>query len=60
MRRVRALALAGLALLAWAASGAARIDGEMYCWAPDFEFPVACDQEDGEEEVSGIRFPDAE
>jgi hypothetical protein len=56
MRRVRTLALAGLALLVWAGSGAARIHGEMYCWMLDSELPVACDQEDEEEEVSRIRF----
>jgi hypothetical protein len=56
MRRVRTLALAGFSLLAWAGSCAARIHGEMYCWALDSELPVACDQEEEEEEVSGSRF----
>ncbi len=59
MNGVRTLALAGLVLLAWmswAGSGEARIHGEMYCWALDSELPVACDQEDEEEEVSGIGF----
>jgi hypothetical protein len=57
MRRVpRTLALAGLLiLLAWVGSGAARIYGEMYCWALDAELPVACDEEDEEEEVLVIR-----
>jgi hypothetical protein len=59
MTRVRTLALAGstllAVLLAWAGSCAARIHGEMYCWALDSELPIACDLED-EEEVSGVGF----
>jgi hypothetical protein len=59
MRRVQTLALAGFTLvailLAWAGPGAARIHGEMYCWALDSELPVACDREDEQEEDSGIR-----
>jgi hypothetical protein len=54
MRIAAALALAGLALLAAPGQGAARIHGQMYCWALDSELPIVCDAEEAEE-VSGIR-----
>jgi hypothetical protein len=49
MRFVGALALAGLALLASAGSGAARIHAQMYCWE-ESELPVPCEYEDDEDE----------
>ena len=51
MRIVAALALAGLAVIVAPGPGAARIHGQMYCWAFDSELPVVCDAEDAEEEV---------
>jgi hypothetical protein len=59
MRRVWTLAVAGLALLAWTSSGAARIHGQMYCWDPDSEFPVPCGREDDEEEAAGTGLRDS-
>lgn len=56
MRIVAALALTGLALIAAPSPGAARIHGQMYCWALDSELPVVCDAEEAEEEVLGVRF----
>jgi hypothetical protein len=52
MRAVRTLALAGLALLGWAGSLSARVQGQMYCWAADAEFPVPCDEGGEEDEVN--------
>jgi hypothetical protein len=54
MKIVAALALAGLVLIASPDPGAARIHGQMYCWALDSELPVVCDA-DEEEEVSGFQ-----
>jgi hypothetical protein len=51
MRRLRTLVLAGLALVASMDVVAARIHGEMYCWAPDSELPVGCDPEEEDEEA---------
>jgi hypothetical protein len=51
MRIAAALALAGLALIASTGPGAARIHGQMYCWALDSELPVVCDAEEAEDEV---------
>jgi hypothetical protein len=56
MRVVSALALAGLILLGATDRSAARLQAQMYCWELDSEFPVPCEQEDEEDEVSGIRF----
>jgi hypothetical protein len=44
---------AGLALMLGAGSGAARIHGEMYCWAEDSELPVACGEEEEDDETGG-------
>ena len=54
MRIVAALALTGLALIAAPSPGAARIHGQMYCWALDSELPVVCDAEEAEEDVLGV------
>jgi hypothetical protein len=54
MRIVAALAQTGLALFAAPGPGAARIHGQMYCWALDSELPVACDAEEADDE--GFRF----
>jgi hypothetical protein len=37
--------LAGLALLVWSETGAARMHGPMHCWVPDSELPVPCEDE---------------
>jgi hypothetical protein len=50
MRIVAALALAGLGLIASPGPGAARIHGQMYCWAFDSELPVVCDAEETDDE----------
>jgi hypothetical protein len=55
MKIFAALALVGLVLIASPDPGAARIHGQMYCWALDSELPVVCDAEEAEDEVSGIR-----
>jgi hypothetical protein len=56
MRVVSALALAGLILLGATDRSSARVQAQMYCWELDSEFPVPCEQEDDDDEVSGIRF----
>jgi hypothetical protein len=56
MRVVSALALAGLILLGATDRSSARVQAQMYCWELDSEFPVPCEQEDEDDEVSGIRF----
>ena len=50
MRIVAALALAGLATIVAPGPGAARIHGQMYCWALDSELPVVCDGDEAEDE----------
>ena len=55
MKALRTLALAGLALLASAVPGAARVHGQMYCWAYDSEFPVPCEGPEEEEEEQAAR-----
>jgi hypothetical protein len=58
MRIFAALALAALALLAWATPGTARMHAQMYCWTQDSEFPVPCEQDEEEDEggeLSGFR-----
>jgi hypothetical protein len=50
MRVLRTLVLTALALLASAVPGAARVQGQMYCWALDSEFPVPCDPPEEEDE----------
>jgi len=57
MKVVSALALAGLFLLGATDRGAARVQAQMYCWDADSEFPVACEQEDEDDEASGFRLP---
>jgi hypothetical protein len=52
MRPLRTLVLAGLALVAAMDVVAARIHGEMYCWALDSELPIGCDPEQEDEEAS--------
>jgi hypothetical protein len=49
----RTLAFAGLALIACTAPSPASVQGQMYCWAYDLEFPVPCDASD-EEEDEGV------
>jgi len=56
MRVVSALALAGLILLGATDRSSARVQAQMYCWELDSEFPVPCEQEDEDDEVSGIGF----
>ena len=55
MRIYQALVLAALMLLGSGGPGAARMHAQMYCWAQDSEFPVACEQEDDEDDGSGLR-----
>lgn len=40
------LTLAVFALLLAAAPSEARVQRDMICWLPDYEFPVDCDEED--------------
>ena len=47
--------LIGLAVAIAAASGAGltaqgRVQPQMFCWSPDVEFPVACEEEEDEDE----------
>ena len=59
MKVVSALALAVLFLLGATDRGSARVQAQMYCWDADSEFPVACEQEEGDDEASGrIEGPD--
>jgi hypothetical protein len=51
MGAVRTLALAAFALLVLADLAAARVQAQMYCWAPDAELPVPCEEEAGEDEA---------
>jgi hypothetical protein len=46
----RTLAFAGLALIACTAPSPASVQGQMYCWEYDLEFPVPCDASDEEED----------
>lgn len=48
MPRARAIVLALLlaAALARLEAAEARIQPQMFCWDPDFEFPVACDEDE--------------
>ncbi|HWE15870.1 MAG TPA: hypothetical protein VG758_01610 [Hyphomicrobiaceae bacterium] len=55
MRRLHTLVLAGLALVASMDVVAARIHGEMYCWALDSELPIGCEEEDEEAGLRGGR-----
>src|SRR5262245_57620351 len=55
MRVVSALALAGLILLGAADKGSARVHAKMHCWELDSEFPVLCEQDDEDDEASGMR-----
>jgi hypothetical protein len=36
------------------ASAQARVHPQMYCWTPDVEFAVACEEEEDEEEPGFI------
>jgi hypothetical protein len=56
MRVISALALAGLILLGAADRAPARIPTQMHCWALDSEFPVPCEQDDEDDEVSEAGF----
>jgi hypothetical protein len=51
MQATRTLALAGFAMLIWTGSPSARVQSQMYCWAPDAELPVLCEEEAGEDET---------
>ena len=58
MRTVCALMLVGLGALAWAGAASARMQARMYCWEPDAELPVSCDEDppgDDGGELSGRR-----
>jgi hypothetical protein len=52
--RLPTLVLAGLALVAPMDVVAARIHGEMYCWALDSELPIGCDPEEEEDEAASL------
>jgi hypothetical protein len=53
MIRLPTLALAALWLLGWTGQSAARIHGQMYCWALDSELPIPCDAEEEDDEGEG-------
>jgi hypothetical protein len=55
MRRILALICALLLAAAQALPAAATVHSAMFCWVPDFEIAIACDDEDegaGDESVS--------
>lgn len=43
------LAVAVAAVLVAEASAHARVQPQLICWSPDVEFPVACEEEDEDE-----------
>ena len=57
MRVVVTLALAAVAVIPVGISAYARVQPQMYCWAGDAEFPVACDPEEEEENNRAILPP---
>ena len=63
MTWLRMLAIALAAGLAMASPAQGRIQPQMFCWDPDAEFPVGCDEDDEgeeeEEEVKQARRPSA-
>jgi hypothetical protein len=46
MRLILTLIYAGLLAAAAALPAAASVHAAMYCWVPDFEIAVACDEDD--------------
>jgi len=54
MMAVRILALVGLALSGSVLPSSARVQGQMYCWGYDSEFPVPCGPEEEEEEAQPL------
>ena len=47
------LTVAALALVLDAASAQARVHRPIFCWVPESEFPIACEDPD-EDEESGV------
>jgi hypothetical protein len=45
--------VAALLLAAWSPASA-RMPPQIFCWTPDHEFPVGCDEEEGEDELSRL------
>ena len=46
--RILTIVLAGLAV---SGTAQARIQTQMFCWITDVEFPVACDEDEDDEEA---------
>jgi hypothetical protein len=51
MNSLFALTLIALGVIGLAAAAEASVQPQMYCWDPDLEFPVSCNEE-GEEDAS--------
>jgi hypothetical protein len=50
MRTVCMLVLVGFGALAWGGAASARMQAGMYCWQPDAELPVSCDEDPPEDD----------
>ena len=50
MKYVVRVAVVVAALLVELTSAQSRVPSQIFCWTPDVEFPVACDDEDDDDE----------
>jgi hypothetical protein len=55
MMRPMHMAAAAVAMLLLAHTASARVQPTMFCWMPDAEFPVACEEEGEGDDDDAIR-----
>ena len=54
MKLVVRVGIVTAALLAALASAHGRVPPVIFCWTPDVEFPIACDDEDSDDDEAGV------
>jgi hypothetical protein len=54
MKLVVRAGIVSAALLAALASAHGRVPPVIFCWTPDVEFPIACEDEDSDDDEAGV------